>query len=76
MIFLMPRLKNPQEDTMDSIDDIFAILERPEPTTKASSKGKKRKWREIEALKERHRLKKELEEFGSFDDIDLDDLVI
>lgn len=61
---------------MDSIEDIFAVLERPEPKSKTSSKGKKRKWREIEALKERHRLKKELEELDCFNEIDLDDLTI
>jgi hypothetical protein len=61
---------------MDSFEGIFAVLERSETKNKTSSKGKKRKWREIEALKERHRLKKELEEFGLIDDIDLDDLAI
>lgn len=61
---------------MDSFEGIFAVLERRETKNKTSSKGKKRKWREIEALKERHRLKKELEEFGLIDDIDLDDLAI
>ena len=61
---------------MDSFEGIFAVLERRETNNKTSSKGKKRKWREIEALKERHRLKKELEEFSYFDDVDLDDLVI
>lgn len=31
------------------------------PTSKTKQSGKKRKWREIETLKERYRLQKELE---------------
>ncbi len=53
---------------MESFDDLLTLLERPV----VKSRPVKRKWREIEAVKERQRLKKELE------DIDLgleDDLI-
>ncbi|MBQ4839201.1 MULTISPECIES: DUF3545 family protein [Pseudoalteromonas] len=60
---------------MDSLDDMIEVIESPEPKKKASSKGKKRKWREIEALKDRQRLRKELEELDIFaDSVDLDEL--
>lgn len=40
-----------------------------------SSKGRtKRKWREIEALKERHRLKKELADIDNAYELDLEEL--
>jgi hypothetical protein len=41
---------------MESFEDLLNMLERPAAKTRAV----KRKWREIEELKERHRLKKEL----------------
>ncbi len=43
---------------MESFDDLLTMLERP------ATKGRavKRKWREIEAVKERQRVKKELED--------------
>ncbi|WP_083981749.1 DUF3545 family protein [Arsukibacterium ikkense] len=41
---------------MDSFEELLNMLERPA----AKPKAVKRKWREIEELKERHRLKKEL----------------
>ncbi|ESP93072.1 MULTISPECIES: DUF3545 family protein [Pseudoalteromonas] len=60
---------------MDSLDDMIEVIESPEPKKKTSSKGKKRKWREIEALKDRQRLRKELEELDIFaDSVDLDEL--
>lgn len=60
---------------MDSLDDIIEILEGPEPKKRASQKSKKRKWREIEALKDKQRLRKELQELDYFvDNLDLDDL--
>ncbi|MFC0048864.1 DUF3545 family protein [Rheinheimera sp. F8] len=43
---------------MESFDDLLTMLERPA----AKSRPVKRKWREIEAVKERQRLKKELED--------------
>jgi len=48
---------------MDSLNDILEILEGPNTTRKTSQKNKKRKWREIEAIKDKHRLRKELEEY-------------
>ncbi|WP_372763446.1 DUF3545 family protein, partial [Pseudoalteromonas sp.] len=44
------------------------ILEGPDTTRKSSQKNKKRKWREIEAIKEKHRLRKELQELDYFAD--------
>lgn len=41
---------------MESFEDLLNMLERPAAKTRAV----KRKWREIEELKERQRLKKEL----------------
>ncbi|WP_127020446.1 DUF3545 family protein [Rheinheimera mangrovi] len=43
---------------MESFEDLLNMLERP--ATK--SRSVKRKWREIEAVKERQRLKRELED--------------
>jgi len=43
---------------MESFEDLLNLLERP--ATK--SRAVKRKWREIEAVKERQRLKRELED--------------
>jgi len=43
---------------MESFDDLLTMLERPA----AKGRAVKRKWREIEAVKERQRLKKELED--------------
>ncbi len=41
---------------MESFEDLLNMLERPASKPRAA----KRKWREIEELKERRRLKKEL----------------
>lgn len=41
---------------MESFEDLLNMLERPA----AKTRSVKRKWREIEELKERQRLKKEL----------------
>lgn len=61
---------------MDSFDDLLEVFELPESKQAKSGKGKKRKWREIEALKEKHRLKKELQELDLFREVNLDDLAI
>ncbi len=59
---------------MDSLDDLMNLLEGPAPD-KASNKKQKRKWREIEALKDKHRLRKELQELDFFaDEISLEEL--
>ena len=51
---------------MESFEDLLNMLERP---AAKSGRAVKRKWREIEAVKERHRLRKELEDI----DLNLDD---
>ena len=46
--------------------DLFAMLNLDETSTK--TKSKKRKWREIEAIKDRYQLEKELSDIDmSFD---------
>ncbi|MFC3033403.1 DUF3545 family protein [Pseudoalteromonas fenneropenaei] len=60
---------------MDSLDDLFELLEDPETTKRTSQRSKKRRWREIEALKDRQRLRKELQELDIFaDSVDLEGL--
>ncbi|MBH0030901.1 MULTISPECIES: DUF3545 family protein [unclassified Pseudoalteromonas] len=57
---------------MDSLNE---ILEGPDTTRKTSQKNKKRKWREIEAIKDKQRLCKELQELDYFtDSIAIDEL--
>ncbi len=58
---------------MDSLEPLTKALEGPE-TTKKTSKGKKRKWREIEALKDKYRLKRELEELDYMHEIAVEEL--
>ncbi|ASM48905.1 hypothetical protein PESP_a0683 [Pseudoalteromonas espejiana DSM 9414] len=53
---------------MDSLNDVVEILEGPDTTRKTSQKNKKRKWREIEAIKDKQRLRKELQELNFFTD--------
>ena len=43
---------------MDSLNDILEILEGPDEKRKTSQKNKKRKWREIEAIKDKQRLRR------------------
>ena len=60
---------------MDTLDELMQVLESPEARKKTSSKGKKRKWREIEALKDKQRLRKELQELDIFEEsVDIDEL--
>lgn len=60
---------------MDSLNEIIKIIEGPSESKKSSGRGKKRKWREIEALKDKHRLRKELQDLDYFsDDISLEEL--
>ncbi|MDA9556395.1 DUF3545 family protein [Vibrio sp.] len=56
-------------DTLQQLDD---YVEFELPKTKRS-KPAKRKWREIEALKDKKRLQQELKELG-FDSSELDEL--
>ncbi|OOE94583.1 DUF3545 family protein [Salinivibrio sp. AR640] len=51
------------------------MFEQDPPRRNGRAKPAKRKWREIEALKDKQRLKKELEDidiFGDFSQLDLD----
>ena len=58
---------------MESFEDLLNMLERP---AAKSGRAVKRKWREIEAVKERQRLRKELENIDfNFDDDLLDQLM-
>lgn len=60
---------------MDSLDDLFDLLEDSGSAKRSSQKNKKRRWREIEALKDRQKLRKELQDLDMFaDTIDLESL--
>lgn len=60
---------------MDSLNEILEILEGSDTSRKTSQKNKKRKWREIEAIKDKQRLRKELQELDYFaDTIALDEI--
>ncbi len=60
---------------MDSFAfDEYAPVERPQRA--ARSKPQKRKWREIEALKDKQRLRKELMDIDQFGDLSFDDVDI
>ncbi|MCL1144887.1 DUF3545 family protein [Shewanella sp. 10N.261.52.F9] len=50
-----------------------SIVEKP---SRSRSSNKKRKWREIEVLKEKHRLLKELQEMDNGFDGELDSLMM
>lgn len=51
--------------------DLFAMLNLDETSTK--TKSKKRKWREIEAIKDRYQLEKELADIDFSFDMALED---
>ncbi|ALQ55759.1 MAG: hypothetical protein ACI9H9_002508 [Pseudoalteromonas tetraodonis] len=60
---------------MDSLNEIIEILEGSDTSKKTSQKNKKRKWREIEAIKDKQRLRKELQELDYFaDSVAIDEL--
>ena len=60
---------------MDSLNEIIEILEGSDTSKKTPQKNKKRKWREIEAIKDKQRLRKELQELDYFaDSIAIDEL--
>ncbi|QSX32778.1 DUF3545 family protein [Shewanella avicenniae] len=61
---------------MDRLGYGSALEENTESAGRSRGSNKKRKWREIEALKEKHRLLKELREIDSNFDLDLDSLLI
>ncbi len=53
------------------LEDIMTMDDQQ--TRSARSKPAKRKWREIEAIKDRQRLQRELKEIDVYKDYDLDD---
>ncbi|MGS0679583.1 DUF3545 family protein [Shewanella sp. 125m-7] len=53
--------------------DLDSVVEKP---SRSKSSSKKRKWREIEALKEKHRLLKELQDMDNSFDGRLDTLLM
>ncbi|GIU02639.1 DUF3545 family protein [Shewanella algidipiscicola] len=59
-------------DYGSALDD--TVIERP--NSRSRSSNKKRKWREIEAIKEKHRLLKELQDIDSSFDYDFDNLLM
>ncbi len=60
---------------MDSLNEIIEILEGSDTSKKTSQKNKKRKWREIETIKDKQRLRKELQELDYFaDSVAIDEL--
>nr|WP_136250378.1 DUF3545 family protein [Ningiella ruwaisensis] len=56
---------------MDSVEILSVIDSETRP---AKTKAKKRKWREIEAIKEKYRLKKELSEMDVGLELELEQL--
>lgn len=60
---------------MDRLDYGAGIDEVVESPNRSKSASKKRKWREIEAIKDRHRLIKELQDMDYNFDHDLDALM-
>ncbi|BCV65806.1 DUF3545 family protein [Shewanella carassii] len=60
---------------MDRLDYGSALDEVVERPSRSRSSNKKRKWREIEALKDKHRLLKELQEIDNSFDYDIDSLL-
>ena len=57
------------------MEGLAELFESAVQTTKQSSKrGSKRKWREIESIKEKYRLRNELRDIDPSTDYDLTDL--
>ncbi|MCF1428840.1 MAG: DUF3545 family protein [Shewanella sp.] len=59
-------------DHLDYGSALDSVVERP---TRSRGSNKKRKWREIEALKDKQRLLRELQEIDSNLDYDIDELL-
>lgn len=57
---------------MERLDNLMTSSERP--TAKAKTTRTKRKWREIEALKDKFRLKQELQDIDWTHDLATEDL--
>ncbi|MGI2178250.1 DUF3545 family protein [Shewanella frigidimarina] len=61
---------------MDRLDYGGALDEVVERPTRSKSSSKKRKWREIEAIKDKQRLLKELQNIDDSFDFDVNTLVL
>ncbi|MCL1036888.1 DUF3545 family protein [Shewanella corallii] len=59
-------------DRLDYGSALDSVVEKP---TRSRGSNKKRKWREIEALKDKRRLLKELQDIDSSLDYDIDDIL-
>ena len=59
-------------DRLDYGSALDSVVEKP---TRSRGSNKKRKWREIEALKDKQRLLKELQDIDSSLDYDIDDIL-
>lgn len=60
-------------DRLDYGGALDEVIERP---TRSKSSSKKRKWREIEAIKDKQRLLKELQDIDDSFDFDVNTLVL
>ncbi|MGX9462433.1 DUF3545 family protein [Shewanella sp. A14] len=61
---------------MDRLDYGGALDEVVERPSRSKSSSKKRKWREIEAIKDKQRLLKELQDIDDSFDFDMSTLVL
>ncbi|MBB1363727.1 MULTISPECIES: DUF3545 family protein [unclassified Shewanella] len=61
---------------MDRLDYGGALDEVVERPTRSKSSSKKRKWREIETIKDKQRLLKELQDIDDSFDFDVNTLVL
>ncbi|NKF50981.1 DUF3545 family protein [Shewanella sp. WXL01] len=60
---------------MDRLDYGGALEEVVEKPTRTRSSSKKRKWREIEAIKDKQRLLKELQDIDNSFDLDINTII-
>ncbi len=74
MIFNNCSLKQ-QEVAMGQLDFASALDNVVERPTRTKSSPKKRKWREIETLKDKHSLLKELKEIDNSFNLDFNDVL-
>ncbi|GGI69038.1 DUF3545 family protein [Shewanella gelidii] len=61
---------------MDRLDYGSALDNVVEKPTRSRSSSKKRKWREIEAIKDRQRLMKELQDIDDSFELDIDTILL
>ena len=68
--------KKRQEVAMNRLDYGCALDSVVEKPSRSRNSNKKRKWREIEALKEKHRLLKELQDIDNNFNDEIDNLLV